>query len=128
MVQKLVGRDDADAEFPGFRKQGVDRAVKSDEVLDLIAVEREKLSPTPGEQGVLYFGEEQTAQGGGVLAEPAFVEVEDYPVAPVDGIDKEKVERCWPRMCRKCGSAVKAETLFSTASRNMFCIPSLAGL
>ena len=41
---------------------------------------------------------------------------------------KENVERCWPRMCRKCGSAVKAEALLSTASRNMVCWPSLAWL
>ena len=43
LIQKLVCGDHADAEFPGFGKQSIEAAIEGDEVLDLVAVQREQL-------------------------------------------------------------------------------------
>ena len=79
-----------DAELAGFGKQRVEAGIVGNEVLDLVAVQGEQLPAPAGEQGVLEFGQQQTAEGGGLLAEPPLVEVQDHPPAPVHGFEQRK--------------------------------------
>src|ERR1022692_1088488 len=87
LIEELIGGDYPDTELAGFRKQSIEAAVKGNQVLDFIAVKSKELPAMAGKQCVLDFGQEQAAQGGGVVAEPALVEVQNDPVAAINGVD-----------------------------------------
>ena len=90
LFQELVGGNNGDAELARFGKQRIEPGIVGDQVLNLVAVQREQLPAPAGEQRVLEFGQQQAAQRRGLLAQPSFVEVQDHPPAAVHGVEQRK--------------------------------------